>query len=127
MAIETLKRRSEFLRVRGGGRHATPAFVVEGKARPADRAPAVAGPRFGFTVTKQIGNAVTRNRAKRRLRAAVAKVVVGVPDKLTRADFDYVVIARDAALDLPFDALYAAMATAIERVHKPHSQSRRRT
>src|SRR5689334_21054234 len=70
--LATLKRRPEFQRVRTGARWATPAFVLEGKRREAP-APALApagAARFGFTVSKQVGGAVERNRIKRRLKAA---------------------------------------------------------
>jgi ribonuclease P protein component len=85
--LVTLRRRAEFLRVRGGGRAATPRFVIEGKQRIVDP---LGGPKFGFTVTKQMGNAVVRNRIKRRLRAALhesARVHA-------ISGFDYVIIAR---------------------------------
>ena len=123
MALTTLKRRAEFQRVRGGGRRSTAAFVLEGKARPAATtaagAPGVAKPvaldraRFGFTVTKKLGNAVVRNRIRRRLKAAVQEVAGAV----ARPHFDYVVIAREAALAAPFASLVADMSEALARVH----------
>ncbi len=134
MAIETLKKRSSFLRVRGGGRWATGAFVLEGKPRVtipsadcetvgADRhqaevshsllTEAAGPPRFGFTVTKKLGNAVARNRIRRRLKAAVAQVApLGA-----QADCDYVIIARNAALTSPFHSITQDLDNAFERVH----------
>lgn len=56
--------------------------------------------RFGLTVTKKIGNAVVRNRIRRRLRAAV-----GAASPQAQAGADYVLIARAAALTLPFERL----------------------
>ena len=95
--MTTLKKRAEYLRVRKGARCATPAFVLEAKARSdEDRAPPTGTPRFGFTVTKQVGKAVERNRIRRRLKAAVRDVA---PDHAKR-DFDYVLIARRPALDV---------------------------
>lgn len=116
MAIETLKRRAEFLRTRGGGRASTQAFVIEGKVRT-ERVEA--GPRFGFTVTKKIGNAVVRNRIRRRLKAAIAEL----PSGRTRAGFDYVIIARDAALDRPFAQLKTDLDGAFVRVHDAKRQT----
>lgn len=58
-------------------------------------------PRFGFTVTKKIGNAVVRNRIRRRLKEAVRLSAEGQAER----DTDYVLIGRRAALTLPFDRL----------------------
>jgi ribonuclease P protein component len=58
-------------------------------------------PRFGITVTKKIGNAVVRNRIRRRLREALR---AAAPDH-AQMDTDYVVVARGAALTLQFDRL----------------------
>ena len=120
MAIATLKRRSEFLRLRGGGRASTSAFVVEGKART-ERTEA--GPRFGFTVTKKIGNAVVRNRIRRRLKAAISGLTAG----RARTGFDYVIIAREAALERPFAQLKTDLEGAFERVHDNRPKQPRRS
>jgi ribonuclease P protein component len=70
MRLVTLKRRAEFLRVRGGSRWTTPGFVLEGRARgEPGHAPSTA--RFGFTVTKRMGKATVRNRIRRRLKADI--------------------------------------------------------
>lgn len=116
--ITTLKKRSEFLAARKGGRWATPLFVVEAvkQVQPAEAAP-LPGPRFGFTVSKQVGGAVERNRIKRRLRAAVSQLQAAH----ARTAYDYVLIARRPALDAPFDAILADLVTALERA----SQQRR--
>ena len=94
--MTTLKRRGEFQRVRKGARWAGPAFVLEAKERSHEdrgqRAEA-SEPRFGFTVTRQIGKAVDRNRIRRRLKAAVR----GVSPDHARGNFDYVLIARKGA------------------------------
>jgi ribonuclease P protein component len=111
--LATLKRRSEFLRVRGGARWATSGFVLEAKPRVDDTA--ADGPRFGFTVTKQMGNAVVRNRIRRRLREAIRLSV----DSQAHSGNDYVLIARSAALDRPFGELVRDLQTAFERVHRP--------
>ena len=68
--------------------------------------------RVGYTASRRIGNAVARNRAKRRLRAAVAHVM---PASAQRGS-DYVVIARAATLTRPFDALTGDLAAALARV-----------
>jgi ribonuclease P protein component len=113
--VTTLKRRAEFLRVRKGARWATPGFVLEAKARgEADADVGQPQPRFGFTVARQVGKAVERNRIRRRLRAAVRDVAAGHAD----GDFDYVLIARRPALTLAYAALVADMTKALARVHR---------
>lgn len=94
-----LLRRAEFLGVAASGvRFVAPAFVLQkGKASAATPAAYV---RYGLTATKKLGNAVMRNRARRRLRALAQKIL------LPRAmNGDYVLVARDGALTMPFDAI----------------------
>ena len=109
MRIATLKKRRDFLRVRGAGRRwAAPGLVLQ--AAPAPEATAEAGlVRVGYTATRRIGNAVARNRAKRRLRAAVAHVMPAS----AQCGCDYVVIARAATLTRPFDALTGDLCAAL--------------
>ena len=71
------------------------------------------GARFGFTVTKKLGNAVVRNRIKRRLREAVRHSA----SPYSLPDHDYVLIAREAALRRPFADLIIDLQTALQRVH----------
>ena len=110
--IATLKSRPEFLRIRKGARFASPGFVLEAKRRE-DAGLGADGARFGFTVSKKVGNAVERNRVKRRLKAAVRDLV----RDHARNDFDYVLIARRAALDAVFATLTSNLITAFGRVH----------
>ena len=78
-----------------------------------DAHPASKGARFGFTVTKKMGNAVARNRIKRRLRVAVAQAAV----KHTQEGHDYVIISRHKALACPFPDLLRDMQFAFSRIH----------
>lgn len=112
--LATLRRRAEFLAVRAGARWATPALVLEAKRRSGQ----ADGARFGFTVSKQVGGAVERNRIRRRLRAAVRDVLADQ----TRPDYDYVLIARRPALDTAFAALVADLVNALKRVHASRTQ-----
>lgn len=128
MAIETLKKRTEFLRVRGGARFATPSFVLETRLRPGEaECPSLpqfcsAGARFGFTVTKKLGGAVDRNRIRRRLKAAVDLLA----PNLARPGHDYVLIARAAARDRAFTEVKKDLERAFQRVHHPAAAQARR-
>jgi ribonuclease P protein component len=117
--LATLKRRSDFLRLRKGARWSTPGFVLEAMQRSGENG--MAGeeqPRYGFTVTKQIGGAVERNRIRRRLKAAVRSAQMAH----ARPDFDYVLIARPPALHLPYIALVRDLEKAFDRVHRRPSR-----
>lgn len=119
MALVTLKKRAEFLRLRGGARCATPAFVLETKPQSED-VTHPSCPRFGFTVTKALGGAVVRNRIRRRLKAAVGSVAL----ENARAGQDYVLIARAAALVRSFPDLKKDLERAFQRVHQPAEPGR---
>lgn len=120
--IQTLKTRAEFQRVRGGGRASLPSFILEGKTRSIDEIegpPQQAVPRFGFTITKKIGNAVVRNRIRRRLRAALCEIGF----QLAQPTMDYVLVARAPSVDQDFRSLIADLETAFKRVHAPSKPS----
>ena len=105
-APDTLKTRREFLQVAATRRRcAMPGLVVQMSIR-GDRAPA----RVGYTVTRKVGNAVERNRVKRRLRAVVRERIG------ERRGNDYVIIGRRAALARPFEALVGDFDTAMRRL-----------
>lgn len=70
-----------------------------------------AGARIGFTLTKKVGNAVVRNRIRRRMREAV-RHCRALP---TEPQTDYVVVARREALTIPFEALMDDLADAVRR------------
>ena len=92
-----LTRRAEFLRVAAKGRKApTPGLVLQALARD-DTAPV----RLGFTVTKKVGNAVVRNRTRRRLREAARLLLAEAP--ATGADL--VLVGRDTTRARRFDLL----------------------
>ena len=95
--IGRLTKRSEFLAARGGERRRGPYFVLE----ILDRGRRDEPPRVGYTVTKRQGNAVERNRIRRRLKEAVRRIA-GFD---MRPGHDYVVVARRDTLDAPFEAL----------------------
>jgi len=119
--LVTLKRRSEFQSVRKGARWATPMFVLEARRRGGAEDAPPGQARFGFTVTRQIGGAVERNRIRRRLKAAV----LDAGRDHARPDFDYVLIARKPAFDCRFADLVADLGTALQRVHATPRHGRR--
>lgn len=108
--VERLRRRSEFLHAARGARLARDAFVVQGVRRSEPERVTVVG--VGLTVTKKIGKAVVRNRARRRLREALRLVLPGP----ARPGHDYVVIARPPALTVPFPVLTAELTTALTKL-----------
>ena len=129
MPLVTLKRRSEFLRIRGGVRWSSAALLLEGKSRSREASAASDGPasvepaRFGFTVTKKLGNAVVRNRIRRRLREIVRTLESGTV--LGLQDCDYVIVARDGALRCPPERLRMDIQRALEHVNRKLGASRR--
>ena len=74
--------------------------------------PAAAGLRVGFTATKKIGNAVKRNRARRRLRAAVDEVL----RNSNAAGADLVVVARQGTIARPYSDLKSDLTAALRRL-----------
>ena len=113
MRLSTLKRSAEFHRLRGGARWANTSFVIETKPRAAS-ATTVAGPRFGFTVTKKLGGAVHRNRIRRRLKEAIRALDPG----LASPGNDYVVVARSAVQEQPFAELKGLLETALAKLRQ---------
>lgn len=119
-AVPRLKRRREFLRVAGTRRKwVAPGLILQIRAHGSgERVPG--GPasgenppvRVGFTTSKKVGNAVARNRARRRLRAAVADVFPGH----AKSGFDFVVIGRQTTVTRPYAALVKDLATALRKL-----------
>ena len=106
--MQRLKQRADYLAAAAGRKAPGAAFILQARPR-GDAAP----PRFGFTVSKKVGNAVERNRVRRRLRDVVRR-----SDALPQlAGHDYVLIGRRAALALPFERMIAEFAGALKRVH----------
>ena len=99
--LARLKKRREFLAVAGANRKwATPGMVVQVRKRPSGEVGADLV-RVGFTTSRKVGNAVIRNRARRRLRACVDAVLPGQ----VKPGLDIVVIGRASTPGRPFEAL----------------------
>ncbi len=100
-----LLKRIEFLAVRRGEKRRGRLFLVEALDRGDDRQA-----RVGYTVTKKVGNAVVRNRVRRRLREAVRTgAALGMAP-----GHDYVIVGREDVLAAPFAQLQAELS---RRVH----------
>jgi ribonuclease P protein component len=124
--MDRLRRRADFRAASSGTRTSAGGFVLQARPRGDE-----GGVRVGFTVSRQVGNAVERNRVRRRLREIVrlaGEVLAG--DVLAgdveasegmRNGHDYVLIGRRAALTLPFADIQRQFGTALHRVHSPES------
>ena len=111
--MDHLKKRADFLRAARGIRRVEGAITLETCPTPQDQA--LRGRlRVGFTASKKIGNAVARNRAKRRLRAAASQLL----PLLGRDRHDYVLVARGTTVARPFPALLSDITTALKAAHK---------
>ena len=103
--IQVMRKRADFLAANRGLRVARPGFVL--LARPNGGL----GKRFGVTVTKKIGNAVVRNRMKRRFRELLRDALPseGLPDH------DHVLIGREGGLERDYGQLREELAVALSR------------
>jgi len=108
--LRVLRRRAEFLRVqRSGLRAARPGLVLQ--VAPGQNADQIG---FGLTTSRKVGNAVKRNRARRRLRALARELLPGQG----RPGLDYVLIGRHTTVTRPWAKLQADLLSALDQVHK---------
>ncbi|MGB6537046.1 MAG: ribonuclease P protein component [Xanthobacteraceae bacterium] len=105
--MERLRRRTDFRAAASAMRVRGRAFVLQGRRR-ADQGQV----RIGFTVSRQVGNAVERNRVRRRLRDVVRRA-----GGRLQPGHDYVLVGRRAALELPFGEIMQELDTALCQIH----------
>ena len=110
--VSRLRVRGDFLRLARGRKWSAAGLVLQMQPCPPEihKDDTI---RVGFTVTKKVGDAVRRNRAKRRLRE-VARAVLPLYGV---GGTDYVLIGRDGTLTRPFTDLIEDLKTALRKVH----------
>ncbi len=104
-----LKKRRDFLHAAGGRKSHSALFTIQARSQ----AEPVNVPRVGLTVTKKVGNAVERNRIKRRLREALRSDT----DLQFAPTHDYVIVARRPLLSVPFDEIGAGLRSGLTKAH----------
>ena len=114
VSIGRLKRRADFHRAAKGKRWHGKALSLQVIRRDGGSSGAAGDqPRAGFTLTRKVGCAVIRNRARRRLKEAL-RLSKDLP---LQADHDYVIVGRIEAIRLPFEILNSELRRAVIGVH----------
>ena len=114
--LSTIRKRADFLAANRGIRVARAGFVLLAHPNGGQ------GTRYGITVTKKIGNAVVRNRMKRRFKELLK---AALPDK-GLSDHDHVLIGREGGVERDFALLGQELAAALSRAAAGHGDPPRR-
>lgn len=107
--MERLRQRSDFLAAAAGIKVPAATFILQ-TVRRSGEGPA----RIGFTVSRKVGNAVERNRVRRRFR----EIVRLADEQGFRPGHDYVLVGRRAALAMPFQRIRQDLEGALRRAHR---------
>ena len=107
--MEVLKKRNEFKLASSGKKFVTPSFIflehnLEDKMH--------SSPKIGYTASKKIGTSVSRNKAKRRMRSVISDVFINY----AKQDTNYVMIARKAILDYPYESLKSDLESLCKKI-----------
>jgi ribonuclease P protein component len=114
--METLRKRPDFLKAAKARRVPASGFLLQARRRAPEGDPAPDRLRVGFTCSKKVGNAVARNRAKRRLRALAREVL----PHHGHVGWDYVLIGRaGATAERDFAKMRDELIQAVQQVHRP--------
>ena len=111
-SLVTLKNRSDFLRIASKGKKVVTDAMVVQAAHSHDSAEY--NIRIGYTASKKTGNAVDRNRIKRRMRAAAREIIT----QYGQPGIDYVLIGRRFCVQSPYDTLCKDLENAIHQLNK---------
>jgi ribonuclease P protein component len=112
LTLAHLTRRADFLAAARDIRKVAGSVTLELTVTPEERR-RNGEARIGFTASRKIGNAVARNRAKRRLRAAAREAL----PLSGRSGHDYVLVARAGILTRDFQALLGDITAAMSAAH----------
>ena len=115
LLLEKITKRPDYVKMRNSHKVSMPGFILQGKSRSVDTSVNSAVSRYGLTCSKRIGNAVKRNRAKRRLRSAVMAIL---PYSALEG-WDYVLIGKpNSTENISFDILKGNLTTALREIHQ---------
>ena len=107
--LETIKSSRDFKEAKNGLFFRSTSFLLQ-----AVEANNKGLTKVGYTVSKQNGNAVNRNRIKRRLRS-VSNLIL---EKHGKKNWNYVIIGKKNTLIIDFQSLIKELTSAIKKIHK---------